>query len=90
MGRAKHGTGGAAIGRTAFTILRIVLRGALITLPLLALRAMFIGREQPLSALSDSQLRDIGLTRDDVARPHERTSSAERDIHRMLRGRDWR
>jgi hypothetical protein len=79
MEQARHGADGAATGRTAFAILRVVLRGALVTLPLLALRAMFVSRGQPLSALSD-----------DIAPPHERTRSADLDAHRMLRGRDWR
>ena len=90
MEQARHEADGAATGRTAFAILRVVLRGALITLPLMALRAMFVSRGQPLSALSDDQLRDIGLARDDIAPPHERTRSADLDAHRMLRGRDWR
>ena len=80
----------AAAGRTALLVLRIALRAALLTLPLLALRAMLWPREQSLSGLSDHQLRDIGLSRADVARPHERTRSAELEVQRMLRGRDWR
>ena len=71
-------------------VLRHALRGALLTLPLLALRAMFSSREQPLSGLSDRQLGDIVLTRADVARPHERTTSVELEMQRLLRGRDWR
>ena len=84
MEQVRRGTGGVAAGRTALVILRIVLRAALLTLPLLALRAMFWPREQPLSGLSDSQLLDIGLTRADVTRPHERPTAAELEIRRLL------
>lgn len=89
MEQVRRGSRGAAAGGTALAALRIVLRGALLTLPLLALRAMFWPRDQPLSGLSDHQLGDIGLTRADVTRPHERTASAELEIRRLLQGRGW-
>ena len=84
MEQVRHGTGGAAVGRTVLAVLRTALRAASLTLPLLALRAMFWPRDQPLSGLSDSQLLDIGLTRADVTRPHERTTPAELEIRRLL------
>lgn len=90
MEQVRRGSRGAAAGRAALLVLRIVLRAALLTVPLLLLRAMFWPREQPLSGLTDRQLRDIGLTRANVSRPHERTTSAELEIQRLLRGRDWR
>lgn len=53
------------------------------------LRACFEPAGPSLAALSDRQLRDLGLTRDDVALP-DRMSSAERDIRRLLDGPGWR
>ena len=90
MEQVRYRTGGAASGGAALAMLRPVLRAALLTLPLLALRAMAWPRDPPLSGLGDHQLRDIGLTRADVARPYERTASAELDVQRLMRGRGWR
>ena len=90
MDEVRRGTGVAAVGRTALAVLHIALRAALLTLPLLALRAMFWPRGQPVSGLSDRQLGDIGLTRADVTRPHGRPTSADIEIQRLLHGRGWR
>lgn len=89
MDEVRHGTAGATAMRTALVVLGTALRAALLTLPLLALWAMVRPREEPLSSFSDRQLGDIGLTRDDIARPHERTTSAELEIRRLLLGRGW-
>lgn len=84
MEQVRRATGAAASGRTALGGLHVVLRAAS-----LALQAMLRPRGQPLSGFSDRQLADIGLTRADVERPHERTASAELEMQRLLRGRNW-
>ena len=70
--------------------LRLFWRAALLTFPLLVLRALFRPRDRRLADLTDHQLHDIGLTRGDVDRPQERTLSAELEMYRLLRSRDWR
>ena len=94
MEQARHRTGFAArraeVSRAALAVARFALRAALVTLPLLAFRALCWPRDLRASDLSDRHLADIGLTRADVTRPHERPGPAEFEIQRMLRGRDRR
>lgn len=80
----KQAFGDAAEGRTMLRRLR----AALFSLSS-ALWAALGPREPSLASLSDRQLRDLGLTRDDVACPLDRRGPAERDRQRMLRGLDW-
>ena len=92
MEQVRHSTGVVArraeAGRMALAAARFALRAALVVLPLVALRALLRPREARASSLSDRQLADIGLTRADVARPHERPGLAEIEMRRLLRGRD--